>query len=354
MNGEPRVDRANKPTSRAGTSPFKGDYLGLTPAVAMVPRANGSGWRWAINANDVPGRAFHGIFADNRNLVPPANPDDPALYQVYKPPFSTDGCSVNAGSRNTDVFVSRIDGDLVVTAPTTFTQLENIQRTFPIVVSNGAAVKRYFKLSFSGGGSIASFRQENSNWDSDVVLVHPYSSATTVAYIGECRPDANGVVRCVAPSTPQPVTVLVQEVHPPRPTPPPLTLDEIEDLEVILVNGTVKSFGTVTLNGDASHTDVINSGIETTEFHAPEIGSIPIVSPEIGSPEIGSPEIGSPEIGSPEIGSPEIGSSAPDDYQSVQDVTWTLTNTGNTNSAYTAYVHVDNPRAVRQGNTRSS
>ena len=68
------------------------------------------------------------------------------------------------------------------------------------------------------------------------------------------------------------------------------------------------------------------------------------MSPEIGSPEIGSPEIGSPEIGSPEIGSPEIGSSAPDDYQSVQDVTWTLTNTGNTNSAYTAYVHVDNPR----------
>ena len=80
VNGEPRVDRANKPTSRAGTSPFKGDYLGLTPAVSMVPRANGSGWRWAINANDVPGRAFHGIFADNRNLVPPANPDDPALY----------------------------------------------------------------------------------------------------------------------------------------------------------------------------------------------------------------------------------------------------------------------------------
>ncbi len=27
----------------------------------------------------------------------------------------------------------------------------------------------------------------------------------------------------------------------------------------------------------------------------------------------------------------------------MQDVTWTLTNTGNTNSAYTAYVHIDNP-----------
>ena len=315
-NGEPRVDRANKPTSRSGTSPFKGDYLGLTPAVSMVP--DGSGWRWAINAADVPGSAFHGIFADNRNLVPPANPDDPDLYQVYSPPF-TEGCSVNAGSRNTDVFVSRIDGDLVLTAPTTFTQLANIQRTFPIVVSNGAATTRYFKLSFSGtGGDIASFRQE-SNVDTDVVLVQPYSSSTRVVYLGDCSSGS-----CLAPDPPQPVTVLVQQ----------------SDASGNPIAGGVS--GTVTLNGDASNPVVLNSGITTTEFHAPEIGSIPIVSPEIGSPEIGSPEIGSPEIGSPEIGSPEIGSSAPDDYKSVQDVTWTVSNSGNTNSAYTAYVHLDN------------
>ncbi len=194
VNGEPRVDRANKPTSRAGTSPFKGDYLGLTPAVSMVPKADGSGWRWAINPNDVPGRAFHGIFADNRNLVPPANPDDPALYQFYQPPFTSMCGAVNAGSRNTDVFVSQIDGDLVVSAPTTFMQLKNIQRTFPIVVSSGAAVDRYFKLSFVTGGGIASFLQE-SNDDDVVVLVHPYSSATRVVYVGDC---SSG--KCLAPT----------------------------------------------------------------------------------------------------------------------------------------------------------
>ena len=319
---ERRVDRANKPTSRSGTSPFKGDYVGLTPAVTMVPRAGG-GWRWAINASDVPGSAFHGIFADNRNLVPPTQPDNEfewLRYATYAPPF-TSQCAVNGGSRNTDVFVSRIDGDVVVTAPTTFAQLQNIQRTFPIVVSSSAAATRYFKLTFSSGGDIASFRQEDSTWDSEYVLVHPYSSATRVAYIGQCSAEG-----CLPPATPQPVTVLVQETNAPPPAGDGLVIGP---------------GGTVTLNADPSNP--INTSISTSEFHAPEIGS-----PEIGSPEIGSPEIGSPEIGSPEIGSPEIGSSAPEDYKSVQDITWTLTNTGNTNSAYTANVHVDNAEQYSQ------
>ena len=325
---ERRVDRANKPTSRSGTSPFKGDYVGLTPAVAMVPRADGSGWRWAVNPADVPGRAFHGIFADNRNLVPPTQPADQPewlRYPTYTPPF-TSQCAVNGGSRNTDVFVSRIDGDVVLTAPTTYTQLQNIQRTFPIVVSSNAAVSRYFRLSFLVGGDIASFRQETSDFDQEDVLVNAYSSATRVAYIGKCTIDG-----CLAPSDPKPVTVRVQEINGPGGS--------------VVANG---ASGTVTLNGDASNPLVINNGIASSELHNPDIGAPDIGAPDIGAPDIGAPDIGAPDIGAPDIGAPDIGASAPAEYESVQDVTWTLTNTGNTNSAYTANVHIDNPEQYSQ------
>jgi VCBS repeat-containing protein len=324
---ERRVDRANKPTSRSGTSPFKGDYVGLTPAVAMVPRADGSGWRWAINASDVPARAFHGIFADNRNLVPPTElSTDPEWkrYASYTPPF-TSQCSVNGGSRNTDVFVSRIDGDIVVTAPTTFANLQSIQRSFPIVVSSKSGTPRYFRLSFSSGGAVASFRQE-SNKDDELVLVHPYSSATRVVYVGDCSSGS-----CVAPGSPQPVSVLVTETNPPPPD----------------GSGTdIGTIGTVTLNGDASNALVVP--ISNSELRNPDIGAPDIGAPDIGAPDIGAPDIGAPDIGAPDIGAPDIGASAPAEYESVQDITWTLTNTGNTTSAYTANIHIDNPEQYSQ------
>jgi hypothetical protein len=80
------------------------------------------------------------------------------------------------------VHISKIDADLIVTAPTSFTQLLNIQRTFPVVVSNGTSTIRFFRLSFATGGADASFLQE-SDLNEQEAQVFPYSSATRVVYV---------------------------------------------------------------------------------------------------------------------------------------------------------------------------
>jgi hypothetical protein len=79
-----------------------------------------------------------------------------------------------------------------------------------------------------------------------------------------------------------------------------------------------------------------------------------VKTPQQGSPQISTPQQGSvgvpqistsnettPQLGSPQLGSPQLGS-IPDGEQNGTDVTFTVTNLGNTNSQYEALFHVDN------------
>ncbi len=148
----------NKPQSGSGGSPFMGDYTGATPSVQFVWDEVEMEWRWATEAADVPNRAFHAIFADNRHLIPPTYPstsEEWERYQFYGPP-EIGGACVNPGSRNTDVLTARIDAELIVSAPTTYKQL-NARRGFPIRVQNGTGDDRFYRLTITQGAADASF-----------------------------------------------------------------------------------------------------------------------------------------------------------------------------------------------------
>ena len=122
-----QVNRVNAPTSASGTSPFIGDYPDLAPMLQFVPDGN-DGWRWATGPGDVPSRGFHAIFTDNRNIIPPHSPvcswDEWDRYSVYAPPGTDGDPCTNAGSRNSNVYTSRVDADLVISTPTTTKQLD--------------------------------------------------------------------------------------------------------------------------------------------------------------------------------------------------------------------------------------
>ncbi len=45
-----------------------------SPSFSSSPSSNGN-WRWATKPGDVQTRGFHTVWADNRHLVPPQNPD---------------------------------------------------------------------------------------------------------------------------------------------------------------------------------------------------------------------------------------------------------------------------------------
>jgi len=178
-----QLNLMNIPQSGSGGSPFMGDYSGATPSVQFVYDEIELEWRWAIDAADVPNRAFHAIFADNRHLIPPTIPSTSQeweRYQFYGPP-EIGGACINPGSRNTDVLTARVNAELIVSAPTTYKQL-NARRGFPIRVQNGTGTDRFYQLTITQGAGDASFSTD-TDLDSGDIQVFPYSSVSQVVYV---------------------------------------------------------------------------------------------------------------------------------------------------------------------------
>ena len=196
-----QVNRINAPTSAVGTSPFAGDYPDTVPFVQFVPDGSG-GWRWAIEPGDVPSRGFHAIWTDNRHLTPPFEAPIGAgaaakslplglnewdAYQYYGPPGIGGPC-FNPGSRNTDVLTSRIDTTVIVSAPTTFKQLDT-DRSFPFSVANKTGDFSFFKIDITSGGDYASLSPISPDQDTYRVEIFPYSSISLTAYVTAPAPE---------------------------------------------------------------------------------------------------------------------------------------------------------------------
>lgn len=308
-----RVHHPNDPHSAAGTAPFIGDYVESVPVVQLVPRADQSGWRWATEPSDVPYGGFHTVWADNRNLVRPTLPADlplPQRYPFYSTPVGGVVCT-NSGSRNTDVLTSNVNAALVVSAPITFKQLESVQRAFPVVAHNGTAETRFFRFSFStpAMAAYASFDQTNPAVDTLDVQLFPFSGASRVVYLP--AGDVN-----------VPVVVLVQET--------------------VTFGGAVTaggSTGSAAINRDGSNPPLVNTNIGTAEVYTPGIRT-----PGIRTPGIRTPGIRTPGIRTPGIRTTAISETAPEGtVYGITDVTWTVTNDGNTTAAYSSLVNIDNP-----------
>jgi VCBS repeat-containing protein len=180
-----QLNLMNKPQSGSGGSPFMGDYTAATPSVQFVYDEIEQEWRWATDAADVPNRAFHVIFADNRHLIPPTYPSGAQewqRYQFYGPP-EIGGACINPGSRNTDVLTARVNAELIVSAPTTYKQL-NARRGFPIRIQNGTGDDRFYRLTLTQGAADASFSADpDTDLDTGDIQVYPYSSVSQVVYV---------------------------------------------------------------------------------------------------------------------------------------------------------------------------
>jgi hypothetical protein len=308
-----RVHHPNDPHSAAGTAAFIGDYVEAVPVVQLVPKTDGSGWRWATEPSDVPYGGFHTVWADNRNLVRPTEPSALPLvqrYPFYSTPIGGVVCT-NSGSRNTDVLTSNVNAALVVSAPITFKQLENVQRAFPVFTHNGTGDTRFFRLSFAtpAMANYATFDQFNPAIDTLDVQLFPFSGATRVVYLPPS--DVN-----------LPVTVLVQETV---------------SLGGAVLPGGLS--GTAAINVDGSNPPLINTNIASAETYTPGIRT-----PGIRTPGIRTPGIRTPGIRTPGIRTTAISETAPEGtIYAITDVTWTVTNEGNTTAAYSSLVNIDNP-----------
>ncbi len=149
------LDYSWYPHTGAGTVPFMGDYTDVQPVVPYVYKAGK--WQVPVLASDVPSdSAFVAAWADNRNVVPPADGN----WSNYAPPGTGGTSCANPGSRDQSVMTAQLGSGLLITAPTNFKPVPaGTQVAFPMTVWNSTGNDMTFSLKLTGNAG-ASFAKD--------------------------------------------------------------------------------------------------------------------------------------------------------------------------------------------------
>ena len=329
----------NLPLYGQGTLSFIGDYIDVA-GQWIIPQDNG----WAFNTIADRPAIFHGTWTDNRDVRPPVAP---FTWQQYTPPstgLSNVGCIAGTtGMRNANIYTSRIAPPVVVSAPGNSKPLDALlPRAFAVVVQNTTTTLRHYRMTLPFPGvARASFLQFATSGFPDPLLsldvsLAPLSSAARTVWVTSTNPHAI-------------VAVDVREISAPGGS--------------ILPDGNT---GSLLLNPDATNPAITNPAITNETFNPaitnPAITNPAITNPAITNPAITNPAITNPAITNPAITNPAITNPAitneevadpaitnpaitNDTVQNgvISDVTWTVTNTGNTASAYSAKLVLNQP-----------
>jgi hypothetical protein len=323
----------NLPLFKLGTAPFLGDYIDVAPSPAFVLTPRG---RWVFNTSPTNSPVFHVAWTDNRDVRPPRDGNwahyTPPIYTgpVLDPGHQAPACSLGqTGMRNQNVYTSQISPGLITGSPGNNKFLSPLlPRGFVVFARNSTLETKSYRLTVTHQppGGRASFSQfplppfgpDSAPQTTEDVTVPPLSMAARTIYVTSSDPSAN-------------IDVTVTEVTGP--------------------GGPAKAggqFATVELNPDntnpaITNPDITNPAITNPAITNPDITNPAITNPDITNnrvvnPDITNPAITNPDIINPAITNPDITNPAITNIDikngSVTDVTWTVTNTGNTAAAF--------------------
>jgi hypothetical protein len=334
-----QVDPPNFPMFESGTLPFFGDYIDVA-GPTFIPNSNGT---WRFNNQSTDPDFTHVVWADNRDVVPPADGNwanyTPPTYgtnqtSIFDPtqqrPACTTNTTGNTGDRNQNIYTAQLAPGLVLSSPGNTKPLgkasngQLMQRQFAVVVTNTTAQIRYYQLTVAAqptGGS-ASFLQF-------AVVGQPFPLTQIQVAVQPLSSTSRGLF---VTSTVTNATVTINAA-------------ELTGLGGGLVTG--GETAALTLNGDPNNPALKNQNIATTENYTPtiatpNIANPNIANPNIANPNIANPNIANPNIANPNIANPNIANQALSDG-TITDGNWTITNTGNTSSAYSVNLTGQSP-----------
>jgi hypothetical protein len=364
-----QVNPPNLPMFRQGTTPFMGDYIDIAAAPAFVPVGAG---KWAFNtAGTTQAPVFHAAWTDNRDVRPPANgdwtkytparisPTEPAHPSKLNPAITVPDCEDgNAGSRNQNVYSARITGGLLAGSPGNSKPLSTtLQRAFVVFAQNATAEMRRFRMTIrtQPPGGRASFDQFAPAAVTNLEMnVPPRSTATRTVYATSS--DRHALIPVdVVETTPAPAslglssTVLLNpDVDNPDLVNPDIDNGGVSNTDITnaevytpdidnpdIDNPNVKNPDID--NVRLANPDIDNPDIDNPDIDNPDIDNVRVANPDIDNLSISNPDIDNPDIDNPDIDNPDIDN--PDiDNGSIADVTWQVSNTGNTTSAFNVNV----------------
>ncbi len=347
-----QVNPPNLPMFAGGTVPFMGDYIEIAGRTFLTPGETGAGW--AFNASPSGSADGFATWTTNQDVRPPANGD---WTQTTSP-----DCPVAPtldGSRDQNIYFSRVTQGFSFTTPQPSKPLSStLQRAFVLDLFNSTDQQRTFQLTIENqpAGGTASFAV------APTPIPAPLPAPLTLLNV--TLPPRSGATRSVfALSTNPTASIQIQA-------------DEIPNPGSTSVSGTPHS-GFVVLNADPAVNALVNpdsspADIAITELYTPTLSNLNIANPNVSlnisnlnisnpSPvnlnianlnianlnianlNIANPSYASLNIANVNVANLNISNSTPANLNianlnisnaPVSDVNYTVTNSGNTNTAY--------------------
>lgn len=345
----------NLPLFQLGSVPFMGDYIDIAPAPAFVQSASG---QWTFNTASTTAPVFHAVWTDNRDVQKPRDGD----WKNYTPPGAATCAPGQTGMRNQNVYSARLTMGLLAGSPGNTKPLDpSVPRAFVVFAQNTTYTTKNFRLTIAAQpvGGQASFDQLGLATGSTLltsvdVTVAPRSMVTRTVYATSSDPKtqvAVDVAEILAPQASAPISgglasrvILNPDISNPDISNPDISNPDISNPDI----SNAEVYNPDISNPDISNPDISNPDISNPDISNPDISNVRVANPDISNPDISNPDISNPDISNPDISNPDI--SNPDiSNGTLTDVTWTITNTGNTTAAFNVNLFLAQQAAAAGG-----
>ncbi|HVP65992.1 MAG TPA: Ig-like domain repeat protein [Anaeromyxobacteraceae bacterium] len=338
---ELQANPPNLPMFAQGTVPFIGDYIDIQ-GPAFVLNSSGT---WTFNYAPVSAPVFHAVWTSNQDVRPPPN-GNWALYtppggggqSVFDPTQTTPACITGyEGTRNQNVYTSRITNGLVVASPQNVKPLSpTLTRAFVIAAQNQTANDRYFRFTATPpSGVTASFRNDGVSLLSFDVTIPAHSTVYRSLFA------TSSTVAATIPVT-------VTEVNPNSPA---NCLGAIPPKCAIISGGLA---GSVTLNPPGSNPSLVQpdgsaQNINTVEVYAPQLGSTDsVVNTNLSNTNLSNTNLSNTNLSNTNFSNTNFSNTNLSNTNfsntnfsntnlsnaSVSDASYVVSNTGNTTTSY--------------------
>ncbi|HSL20312.1 MAG TPA: FG-GAP-like repeat-containing protein [Vicinamibacterales bacterium] len=337
-----------------GKKVFDGDYLDAAAPAMLPPDASAGRSQWTVDTGQAGDPVYYGVWTSNRDVTRVAAHTDltgdqpvpwtpPALTgpswsdPTQTRPQCVPGTNEFTNTMDQNLYGARVSRGLFAFSPGNNKQVSDFQRAYVVTVRNDSNEAKTYSLviPFDPPGVFASFSQFNVSDKSRVLTVAPRSTASRSVFIipnETSPPTSRPLVRVdvteVGTDTNASVYInsdpSAPEIEAPEIEAPEIEATEVYSPEIEAAQITVFTYAAPEIEAP----EIEAPEIEAPEIEAPEIEANSFQSPEIEAPEIEAPEIEAPEIEAPEIEAPEI------EAQAITDITWPLTNSGNTTAGY--------------------
>jgi hypothetical protein len=359
-------DAPNLPLFEQGNAPFMGDYIDVAgPTFINDPV---SGWRY----NNLPTDPdyTHVVWADNRNVVPPADGNwgnytpvnlSAGTISTFDPTQTiTNSCAPGqTGMRNQDIYTTTLSPGLIMGALGNTKPLNtSFARQFAISIQNPTAQAASYRLSIGSqpvGGS-ASFVEAFPAGQPLTLLditIPALSSASRPVFLMSSNASASIPVSAQQISAPGASTIISGGLSSSITLNPDATAPAIQNPNILnpnILNPNILNaevYNPNILNPTIANPNILNPNILNPNILNPNISNITVANPNILNPNILNPNILNPNILNPNILNPNILNPNilnPNILNtSITDASYTVTNTGNTTSSYSLQLLQNQP-----------